>query len=76
MTTSFLLWKIARKTEATSVWVVKCFKPSMPFSCCKQIIIAVPPINPVMVECDRKSTKIPSLHKPNKLHLYIYTSTN
>nr|GMC68691.1 Os03g0195475 [Ipomoea batatas] len=56
--------KTARKTDTISVCVVKCCNPSMPFSCCKHISIAVPPINPVMVECDKKSTIIPSLKIP------------
>lgn len=65
MWTSFLFSKTERKTETISVWVVKCFNPSMPFNCCRQISIAVPPIKPVIVECDRKSTKIPSLQMTN-----------
>lgn len=49
-------------TETTSVLVVKCFRPNMPLSCWKQIRVAVPPMKPVIVECDKKSTRIPSLH--------------
>ena len=59
--TSFLFLKTARTTLTQSVWVVKCFKPSMPFNCWRQISTAVPPIKPVIVECDRTSTKIPNL---------------
>lgn len=51
-----------RITETTPVVLVKCFKPSNPFICCKMISVAVPPMNPVIVECDKKSTNIPSLH--------------
>lgn len=52
----------ARKTDTASVFLVKCFIPKNPFNCCRHINIAVPPMNPVMVECDKKSTNIPSLH--------------
>lgn len=61
-TTSFRWVIIECKTETTSVLVVKCFNPNMPLSCCRQIIVAVPPMKPVIVECERKSTTIPSLH--------------
>ena len=63
MKTSFLLCKIALRTCTTSVLEVKCFNPSMPFICCRHIITAVPVMNPVIVECDKKSTRIPSLHQ-------------
>ena len=66
--TSFLWLKTARRTETTSVWLVKCFKPNMPFNCCRQIIIAVPPMKPVIVECDKKSTKIPSLDEKYRIN--------
>lgn len=52
---------MAPTTETTPVLVVKCFNPSNPFICCKMMSSAVPPMNPVIVECDRKSTNRPNL---------------
>lgn len=51
-------------TEMTSVLGVKCFIPSIPLSCCIMMIMAVPPMNPVIVDRDRKSTISPNLHQP------------
>lgn len=55
-----------RMTETRSVFGVKCFIPSIPLSCCKMMIVAVPPMNPVIVDRDRKSTISPNLHQTIK----------
>ena len=51
-----------RTAEMMSVLDVKCFIPSIPLSCCRMMIAAVPPMNPEMVDRDRKSTISPNLH--------------
>jgi len=59
--TSARLSKIEWRTDTTSVLCVKWTSPKMPLSCCRRMMIAVPPMKPVMVECDKKSTNIPNL---------------
>jgi hypothetical protein len=63
--TSCLYLKMEPTTEMRSVLEVKCFIPRSPLSCCIMMIIAVPPMNPVIVDRDRKSTISPNLHHPN-----------
>ena len=67
--------KTAFRTETTLVLVVNCFNPRKPLSCWRLMMVAVPPMKPVMVECDKKSTKIPSLHSQYRyVSSYIFGS--
>ena len=60
--TSDLFCQMARRTPWTLVLVVKCWRPNKPFNCCNMRMMAVPVMKPVIVECEKKSTNIPSLH--------------
>lgn len=62
------LWlKTERMTEMRSVSVVKCSKPRIPLSCCRQTTIAAPAMKPSIVACERKSMIKPSLQQtPHK----------
>lgn len=64
----------ASNTEITSVLLVKWLIPISPFSCCRPIMIAAPPINPTMAACERKSTRKPSLpNVTNKIRNWVDT---
>jgi hypothetical protein len=53
-------------TEMMSVAVVKRSRPSMPLSCCRITTVAAPPMNPMIVACDSKSTMKPNLQPTRK----------
>jgi len=52
-------------TEIISVFLVKFVMPSNPFSCCSPIVMAAPPMKPIIEACDRKSIRKPSLQIPS-----------
>ena len=55
-------------TETRSVAVVKCWRPSIPFSCWRQTTVAAPAMKPTMVAWDKKSTMNPSLKASKEKH--------
>lgn len=62
--TSVLFSKTDCITGMNPIFVVKWTIPSSPFSCWSDTMIAAPPMNPVSVGFDRKSTMKPNLQEP------------
>lgn len=63
MLTSCLLLTMLFITATKLVFCEKCIIPNTPFSCWRMRITAVPPMKPLMVEWEKKSTNIPSLQQ-------------
>lgn len=59
--TSLRLLKTENNTGINPISLVKCVIPNRPFNCCNETMIADPPMNPISVGFDKKSTINPNL---------------